>query len=105
MRAECADVKGKIIWSEDIQAWEVLHKSSSGEELITDKDERGNMFTVPKGLEPGEYQRAKFEAKGRAMDLWNILDQSIRHRCRRLCPEILLRLPSETTSEASTQEA
>ena len=61
------------------------------------------------GLEPEEYQRAKFEAKGRAVDLWNSLDQSNRKRVGRIGPEIFLRLPSssETASEEidSTQEA
>ena len=105
---ECANVHGKIIWLEDIQRWEVRYKDKFGEELGTDKDGFGNTFSVPGGLEPEEYQRAKFEAKGRAVDLWNSLDQSNRKRVTRMGPEIVLRLPSssEATSEEidSTQE-
>ena len=44
---ESANVQGKIIWCEDIQAWELRYKSSSGEELSTDKDKSGNTFSVP----------------------------------------------------------
>ena len=96
---EVQSVKDKIIWCKSSQAWEIQYHNSSGEQLTADKDSDGNAFEVPEGLEPKEFRRAKFEAKRRAMDVWNILDQSKRHRLKRSPVELRLRLHSSSESQ------
>ena len=90
--------RGKVTWSPAEWAWQVRAKSKEGRRAV-DRwlKEHGFSLHVPRGLQKDAFENIRGEKLELAINCWNAVDESKRHRIR---PAANMTLPSIKLADA-----